>query len=64
MDFLKAMQVADKALLMFRRGQLAIKDSEKVRDVISRNQARKLEIEEELGPRKPNRNRYKKIEGL
>ena len=49
-------------LSIIRKGQLIIKDTEKVKAVFTRRQNEKAEIEKNLGPIVRNKSRFKKLE--
>ena len=62
MSFSTGVRNLNRVLSIFRKGQLIIKDSEKVKDVFDRQQAKKADVEKYLGQTRPTRNRYKKLE--
>ena len=62
MGFKTGVSTVNKLFSIVRKGQLIIKDTEKVRDILTQRQVRKNETEELLGPKTKSRNRFKKVE--
>ncbi len=60
-DFHNNINMVNKLFSIARKGQLIVKDIPKVKVVMAQLQVERTQIEKELGPRKPNRNRYKPV---
>ena len=62
MSFSQGLKTVDTITRIARKCQLLVKDAPKVKAVLNEFQIQKLNTERELGPIKPRRNRYKKLD--
>lgn len=62
MSWSKAVKDLNRLFSIVRKGQLIIKDTEKVGKILTQRQAQKAEVQKYLGPKSKSRNRFKSVE--
>lgn len=62
MSWSKGVRDLNRLFSIVRKGQLIVKDTEKVGAILTQRQARKNQTEELLGPKTKTRNRFKAVE--
>ncbi len=62
MSFKTGVNTVNKLFSIVRKGQLIIKDTEKVRAILTQRQVQENETIELLGPKTKSRNRFKPVE--